>query len=257
MRRDDIRVQESVAERARPIDRRTVAKGVAWSVPAILVATAAPAAAASATPPSVAFTSTSGTVDPATGAVALTLGLTSTADGQLRVMQLDGAVVPGLPAVRAIATGANTLTLTATDARLTSARTVTLTYSVDNGASLRTVAVDLVSVTRCTGGSALAGSWFGANFALVTLAFTGSSSSRVQVLGISSADGAQWEHPTGKLGLVSGRSGLSLTFLARRSVATSTTATVRLRVDGGPAQEVEVTLTALRSTAARARAFGG
>jgi hypothetical protein len=46
MRKDDAVTAEGTGS-AREIDRRTVAKGVAWSVPAIIVATAAPAAAAS------------------------------------------------------------------------------------------------------------------------------------------------------------------------------------------------------------------
>ena len=46
MHKDDARLDES-ATAAREIDRRTIAKGVAWTVPVVIVATAAPAAAAS------------------------------------------------------------------------------------------------------------------------------------------------------------------------------------------------------------------
>ena len=47
MHKDDARLDES-ATATREIDRRTIAKGVAWTVPVVIVATAAPAAAASA-----------------------------------------------------------------------------------------------------------------------------------------------------------------------------------------------------------------
>jgi hypothetical protein len=46
MHRDDLTIDKSV-EGAREIDRRTIPKGVAWTVPVVIVATAAPAAAAS------------------------------------------------------------------------------------------------------------------------------------------------------------------------------------------------------------------
>ena len=46
MHRDDLTIEKS-APAAREIDRRTIAKGVAWTVPVVIVATAAPAAAAS------------------------------------------------------------------------------------------------------------------------------------------------------------------------------------------------------------------
>ena len=46
MHRDDLTVENS-APGAREVDRRTIAKGVAWTVPVVIVATAAPAAAGS------------------------------------------------------------------------------------------------------------------------------------------------------------------------------------------------------------------
>ena len=42
MHRDDLTVEKSTPG-AREIDRRTIAKGVAWTVPVVIVATAAPA----------------------------------------------------------------------------------------------------------------------------------------------------------------------------------------------------------------------
>lgn len=54
----DARLDEST-EGAREIDRRTIAKGVAWSVPVVLVATAAPAAATSRMAVSAGLTSVS------------------------------------------------------------------------------------------------------------------------------------------------------------------------------------------------------
>ena len=46
MHQDEAIVESPVGE-ARQINRRTIAKGVAWTVPAVIVATAAPAAAVS------------------------------------------------------------------------------------------------------------------------------------------------------------------------------------------------------------------
>ena len=46
MFKDDARLTQTAGE-GREIDRRTIAKGVAWTVPVVIVATAAPAAAAS------------------------------------------------------------------------------------------------------------------------------------------------------------------------------------------------------------------
>ena len=61
MLRDDALLNESAAPTAREIDRRTIAKGVAWTVPVVIVATAAPAAAGSANPsPTTTFVSSTG-----------------------------------------------------------------------------------------------------------------------------------------------------------------------------------------------------
>ncbi|MGO4340865.1 hypothetical protein [Pedococcus sp. 2YAF34] len=49
MHKEDPTVKQP-ASGAREIDRRTIAKGVAWTVPVVIVATAAPAAAASGVP---------------------------------------------------------------------------------------------------------------------------------------------------------------------------------------------------------------
>lgn len=46
MFKDEVRLDENPGER-RQLDRRTIAKGVAWTVPVVIVATAAPAAAVS------------------------------------------------------------------------------------------------------------------------------------------------------------------------------------------------------------------
>lgn len=60
MLRDDALLNESAAPTAREIDRRTIAKGVAWTVPVVIVATAAPAAAGSANPSNTTFVSSTG-----------------------------------------------------------------------------------------------------------------------------------------------------------------------------------------------------
>src|SRR6476659_11069712 len=59
MHKDDALIDEAAAQ-AREIDRRTIAKGVAWTVPVVIVATAAPAAAGSANPSTTTFVSATG-----------------------------------------------------------------------------------------------------------------------------------------------------------------------------------------------------
>ena len=102
---------------------------------------------------------------------------------------------------------------------------------------------DAVSVTTCTGGSAVVESYSGQDYAFLTLSFTGSSASRITLTGITSPDGAPWriypEHPER---LTAAGDGCQLQFAASRSPAHSTTATVLLRIDGGPEQSIQVDL---------------
>lgn len=77
MLKDDARVDGSLAA-AREIDRRTIAKGVAWTVPVVIVATAAPAAAASGT---ATIQSVAATYVPAVGSANATVSLVITVKG--------------------------------------------------------------------------------------------------------------------------------------------------------------------------------
>src|SRR6476659_7520742 len=60
LRDDALLTAESAAPTMRELDRRTIAKGVAWTVPVVIVATAAPAAAGSTTPSTTTFVSATG-----------------------------------------------------------------------------------------------------------------------------------------------------------------------------------------------------
>ncbi len=129
------------------------------------------------------------------------------------------------------------------------------------GPAMSTVGLSLtaetVSVITCTGGFAVVESYLGQDYAFLTLNFTGSSASRIALTCISSPDGATWrtypEHPER---LTAVGDGCQLQFAATRSPARSTTATVSLRIDGGPEQSVQVDLQPWGSGAAEPRASG-
>lgn len=124
MFKDDTRVDESAAQ-ARGIDRRTVAKGVAWTVPVVIVATAAPAAAASPPPPapsaqvgqpSVTFTKEVGGGKDTLKHIdfTLTFANTGTASASVDVLMItstgDGAYASGLPQALTVGPGASVST---------------------------------------------------------------------------------------------------------------------------------------------------
>jgi hypothetical protein len=225
----------------REIDRRVVTAGAAWSVPAILIATASPAAAASPVvpPPTVSFTSASGVLDPTTDSITFALEATSSGDGQIYVNLLDGAAATGLPVVQAIGAGANTVGFTVSRPGL-QAGPALLTYTVDGGDTQKSLPVDVASPTRYTSGSARPAGVLDLVNVDFTLQFTGSAASTVEIKGITSTAGAWSGYPTGPQVLaVAAGGGLQLTFDARRP-ALAAAATVSLSIDGGPPLEVGI-----------------
>ncbi|MDF2094119.1 hypothetical protein P0Y31_17350 [Knoellia sp. 3-2P3] len=237
MHRDDAAV-DTLADGAREIDRRTIAKGVAWTVPVVIVATAAPAAAASQpTFPTVSFTQKAGSLNPATGAVTFSLTLTSTGSGQIRFTLMDGASAQGLPFVQAIAAGSNTLSFAVTPTTAATAKSVTLTYSVDNGATYQSVDVPVASPTRYVSGTGQKLANQGK--ASFTMVFSGSASSAVRITQITStaANGTYSGLPSGPLALSSSGGQLQGTFTVSRTSNANTSVTITFTIDGGAPQQ--------------------
>ena len=237
MHRDDAAV-DTLADGAREIDRRTIAKGVAWTVPVVIVATAAPAAAASQpSTPTVSFTQKAGSLNPATGTITFSLTLTSTGSGQIRFTLMEGASAQGLPFVQPITAGSNTLSFAVTPTTAAAAKTVMLTYSVDDGATYQSVDVPVASPTKYVSGS---GQKL-ANQSKVsfTLVFSGSASSVVRITQITSttANERYTELPSGPLTLTPSGGQLQSTFTVSRTSNANTSVTITFTIDGGAPQQ--------------------
>lgn len=137
MLRDDALLNESAAPTAREIDRRTIAKGVAWTVPVVIVATAAPAAAGSANPSNTTFVSSTGHQNGLSSNANFTLFFTGSASSTVEVTGLTSAgdtwTWPTGPlALSAGSKGSLKTTFTGSRARSTAA-TVTITFKIDGG----------------------------------------------------------------------------------------------------------------------------
>lgn len=99
------------------------------------------------------------------------------------------------------------------------------------------------TVTRCTGGSAVVGSYSGRQYAFFTLRFTCSPATRITLTGITSPDGATWRIcPSHPERLTAEGDENSLQFAATPSTAQSSSALVAFYVDGGPEQFITVDL---------------
>ena len=99
------------------------------------------------------------------------------------------------------------------------------------------------TVTRCTGGSAVVGSYSGRQYAFFTLRFTCSPATRITLTGITSPDGATWRIcPSHPERLTAEGDEDSLQFAATPSTAQSSSALVAFHVDGGPEQSITVDL---------------
>lgn len=138
MLRDDALLNESAAPTAREIDRRTIAKGVAWTVPVVIVATAAPAAAGSTDPSSTTkFVSSTGHQNGLSSNANFTLFFTGSASSTVEVTGLTSAgdtwTWPTGPlALSAGSKGQLKMTFTGSRTRSTAA-TVTITFKIDGG----------------------------------------------------------------------------------------------------------------------------
>lgn len=145
MHKDESLVDEAAAQ-TREINRRTIAKGVAWTVPVVIVATAAPAAAASPTPaPKIGTPTVTSNKVGAVGAKRneFTVSFTNsgTAQGRVEVLTMSssgaGTYVSGLPQVLVVGAAASATTTTITWSYGTEppkGATFTFNYKVDGGA---------------------------------------------------------------------------------------------------------------------------
>ena len=137
MHRDDASV-DTLAEGVREIDRRTIAKGVAWTVPVVIVATAAPAAAASPVTTTT-FVSAMGKYNGNSSTATFTLFFSGSSASKVTI---TGVGSPGETWMAWPAT-AQSLVPSGTQLQLTfganrpvkvnTAVTVTLTFKIDNG----------------------------------------------------------------------------------------------------------------------------
>lgn len=138
MLRDDALLNESAAPTAREIDRRTIAKGVAWTVPVVIVATAAPASAGSVNPsPATTFVSSTGRQNGKSAKANFTLFFTGLVSSTVVVTSVtstgDTWTWPTAPlALSAGSKGQLKTTFQASRKRSTAA-TVTITFKVDGG----------------------------------------------------------------------------------------------------------------------------
>ena len=137
MLRDDALLNESAAPTAREIDRRTIAKGVAWTVPVVIVATAAPAAAGSANPSPTTFVSSTGHQNGLSVKANFTLFFTGSASSTVVITSVtstgDTWTWPTGPlALSAGSKGQLKTTFTGSRTRSTAA-TVTITFKIDGG----------------------------------------------------------------------------------------------------------------------------
>jgi hypothetical protein len=141
MLKDDARLDESIAAAA-DLSRRTVTRGMAWSVPVVIAAVAAPATGGSENPqpPAVTFGPVSGLLDSSAGTIDFVLSAQSTAAGQIQFLQMNNGAATGLPTALTLVAGANTLKLSVTKSGIATGN-VTLTYSLNGGKTTAQVTV--------------------------------------------------------------------------------------------------------------------
>ncbi|MDF2144147.1 hypothetical protein [Knoellia sp. p5-6-4] len=145
MRRDETQLNKAIAD-AVELDRRTVNRAMAWSVPVVMAAVAAPAAAGSGYAqigqPTVTATKTGGP----TGKVEFVLTFSNTGTGQGTVQVLTvtssarndegGVYLAGLPQTSVVGAGGSAATGPITwdyQGKTPKAATYTFTYTVDEG----------------------------------------------------------------------------------------------------------------------------
>ena len=144
MRRDESRLNDAISD-AVELDRRTVNRAMAWSVPVVMAAVAAPAATGSQYPqigvPTVTATKTGGP----TGKIQFVLTFTNTGTGKGTVQVLTvtapkdavGVYQSGLPQAVVVGPGGSAATAPIIwdyQGKTPKATTYTFTYTVDGGA---------------------------------------------------------------------------------------------------------------------------
>lgn len=136
MHRDDLTVEKS-GTGAREIDRRTIAKGVAWTVPVVIVATAAPAAAASQ---NTIFVSATGKYNGKSNNATFTLFFSGSSTSKVAITAVTslGEVWTGwIAGPQPLAASGSQLQLSFTANRpgkVNTAVTVTIMFKIDDGA---------------------------------------------------------------------------------------------------------------------------
>jgi hypothetical protein len=214
------------------LDRRTVAAGLAWAVPAIVVATASPAAVASGT---TVVTSATAMLNPADDTTTFTVGLSSTAPVNVQFLLLDGAEPEGLPVARAVGSGDNTVSFTVKGPGLHAGPAV-LTWSTDGDTTPRPLPVNVASPTTYADGSAERDVLLGLLTWRFTLRFNGSTGSEASTVSIteirSDVMGVWLSYPEGPQKLVSRGSGTYEQTFTATPPPLATTANVTFSIDG-------------------------
>lgn len=151
MFKDDARLMQA-AGAGREIDRRTIAKGVAWTVPVVIVATAAPAAAASG-----AVTLDSATYVPIAGSDRAKIAVKVKVDGGTKGLTITfGGLSQNGPSI-AIASpnsfqvkGIQTLSIETVATAAPAAVTSVLSYSMTGGYGGSALSVPVAPVSQVT-----------------------------------------------------------------------------------------------------------
>lgn len=226
MRKED-GLLDGASGTGREIDRRTIAKGVAWTVPVVIVATAAPAAAASG---SVALGPVTGTLDPSTGAVTVSGTVSSSGDGnQVTFLTVSrGTSSTSVNQSMSLSKGGSNPFSFVAPSSGGVANSYVLTYSINGGSAL-TQSFSVTSPTQYASSAATRTQ----STVTFTLDFTGSPASKITVTSISpNAGSLSGTLPANEvLG-----SDLTVTFSQTRNQngAKPSSATITLTIDGGP-----------------------
>ena len=172
MFRDDARLNEVVGE-GREIDRRTIAKGVAWTVPVVIVATAAPAAAASG-----AVTLDSATYVPIAGSDRAKIAVKVKVDGGTKGLTITFSGLSQNGPSIAIASpnsfqvkGIQTLSIETDATAAPAAVTSVLSYSMTGGYGGSALSVPVSSVSKVTAATR-SGNGSGGSSSTQTFTFT-------------------------------------------------------------------------------------
>ena len=180
MFKDDARLTQTAGE-GREIDRRTIAKGVAWTVPVVIVATAAPAAAASG-----AVTLDSASYVPIAGSDRAKIAVKVKVDGGRKGLTITFSGLSQNGPSIAIAspnsfqvTGIQTLSIETVATAAPAAVTSVLSYSMTGGFGGSALSVPVSPVSQVAGATR-SGNGSSGNSATQTFAFTLSSAKHQQ-----------------------------------------------------------------------------